>query len=259
VKKGQVLFRLDSTVQELDVQRAEIRLKLAKAKLDQLQGGAREEQRKMAQAEVAIAEAGLKNAEAQFERLKRLLASAAVSKEELLRGESEVRSAMAQLEKQRAALKAVEKGAPEEEVTAARLAVDAAQVEVKRARAALDATLILAPFEGMVLRVGVEAGSFTNPAAVGLASASSLCELVDVSALLVEVTLPQEAFGMVKAGAPCEVIVPSRQQKALEGKVDRIIPVIDPVRSSFTVRVKLAGKEELPIGATVGVRFAPQK
>jgi multidrug resistance efflux pump len=139
-----------------------------------------------------------------------------------------------------------------------RLAIDAARVEVKRAQAGVEAAIVRAPFDGMVHRIGVEVGSYTNPAAVGLASSAGLCELIDVAASFIEVTLPQEVFGLLRAGTPCEVIIPARQ-KGLEGKVERIIPVIDPARATFTVRVKLGGMESLPIGATVGVRFAPQK
>ncbi len=180
-----------------------------------------------------------------------------------MRQESEVKRAELQFQGARARLdhlKIVEKGnttdAARIATEIARIAVETAQVERDRARLELDSRAVRAPFEGMILQVNGEVGSFTDPANLGLASASSLCELADLSAPLVEVTLPESAFGQVTPGMKCEATLTVLRGKKLQGIVERVGPTIDPLRSNFTVRVRLTAKEVLPIGASAQVRFA---
>ncbi len=256
VKRGSVLVRLESVSQELDIKKAELQLRTARVRLDQLRDGTREDGLKIARAEVALAEATLKQAEGTLERLRKLRASGAVSAEEVTQGEGAVRTAQAQVERQRAAFRAAEK---KDETESARIGVEAAHVELERAKAALDSRTVRAPFDGIILDVGAEVGSFTNPAAIGLANASSLCELADLSAALVEVVLPESAFGQVALGTKCEAILTVVRGKKLQGVVTRISPAIDPARNTFTVRVKLTTTEPLPMGASAQVRFATKQ
>jgi multidrug resistance efflux pump len=253
VKQSQVLFRLDPTMQELNVKRAEIQLKIAKAKYDQLRAGAGEERRKVARAVVVNAEAGLKAAQVDLERLKKLRAAGAVSEEDYSRGAASVQSAQAELDGRRAELNALEKGAPKEELVAAELAVEAAQVELKRAEAALAATVIYAPFEGIVYRLGVEPGSYTNPAMTGIANAAALCEIVDTSAPRIEATFPEGIFFRLKVGGECAVKVASLADKTFQGTIERISPVIEG--GLVTVRVKLGGDGAVPLGASARVEL----
>jgi multidrug resistance efflux pump len=257
VKRGEALFRLERTGQELDVKKAEIALRTAKVRLEQSRGGTRQEALKIIRAEVASAEANLTQARVIFDRVRKLLDTNLAPRRDLDQAEAGVRVAEAQLEKQRAVLVAAEKEKGEE-AESVRLAVESAAIDYSRKKFALDARTVYAPFDGTILHVGVETGSFTNPAMIGLAQTSSLCELADISVPLVEVTLPESAFGQVAIGTKCEASL-SVLRKKLPGTVERISPAIDPVRNSFTVRVKLATTETLPIGASALVRFTPKQ
>jgi multidrug resistance efflux pump len=255
VKRGEILFRLERISQEIDVKKAEIAMRAAKVRFDQLRGGARDEMLKIARAEVAASEATLKQVEITLERLRKLRGMGTASAEEVAQAEAGVRVAQAQLVKQKAVLAAAEKT---DETETARLAVDAAEMELERTRAALQSRTVLAPFDGTVLNVGVEIGSFTNPGMVGLASSSGLCDLADISAPLVDVTLPESAFAHVAVGTKCEANLIAAGKK-VQGTIERISPVIDSIRNTFTVRVRLATMEVLPLGASGLVRFATKQ
>ena len=163
----------------------------------------------------------------------------------------------AHVEKLQAVLRAAEKGRADDLEAAkfAKLAIDAAETEVEGGRLALEAKEIRAPFDGTMLRVSAEAGVFTNPAAIGLANAASLGELADLSAPVLEVTLSQELHSRVARGMVCEVQLALLRGKTLKGTVERISPAIDPLRSTFTVRVRLTATETIPPGASALVRF----
>src|SRR5439155_17021841 len=72
VKKGEILARLDATRQTADARLAEARLAAAQARLAELRAPARAEEKALARAELAKAEATVKLAETEAARLRRL-------------------------------------------------------------------------------------------------------------------------------------------------------------------------------------------
>src|SRR5215510_1871278 len=72
VKKGEILARLDATRQTADWRLAEARLAAAQARLAELRAIPRAEEKALARAELADAEAAMKLAEAELARLRRL-------------------------------------------------------------------------------------------------------------------------------------------------------------------------------------------
>lgn len=91
VQRGEALARLDTTDLMLQVRGAEAALAAAQARLDQLTGGAREEEITIAQAQLEAAEAALAQAIAQREQ-----AEAGATDAEIAAAEAQVASAMAQ-------------------------------------------------------------------------------------------------------------------------------------------------------------------
>jgi len=140
------------------------------------------------------------------------------------------------------------------ELAVLRAELEVARAELEQASLTLDRHVVVAPFEGVVLRVNVEEGTSTNPQMFGLAISAGLCELADVSALFVGTQVSEAESARLAVGQPCEVRLDSHPKQALRGKVDRVSAVVD--RGSVAVRVKLDDRpEHVRINAAATVRF----
>ena len=80
VKKGTVLVKLDDTLQQAQVRKAEAEVAQAEANLEKLRNGARVEEVAVARAKVTAARASLVESETNYARASRLTASEALSK-----------------------------------------------------------------------------------------------------------------------------------------------------------------------------------
>src|SRR5262249_33625059 len=99
--------------------------------------------------------------------------------------------AEARAEKQQTAYNLLLAGPPAEKIKTAQADVAVAQAERDRARTLLDATTVRAPIDGVVLKLNVSIGSFTNPDAFGLVRTASIGEIGGTSAFDVEGDIPQ--------------------------------------------------------------------
>lgn len=153
----------------------------------------------------------LKLAEVQYERIRKLVADRVASVEEGERARAEAERAKAEY--------------------------DVARAELEQAKDALDAATVRAPFDGVVLKVNVEIGAFTNPANFGLVQAAGLVELADVSTFYVETAVREGDLAKIAVGQRCELALESAPKLKLTGKVERIAPRVD--RGLVPVRVKL--------------------
>ncbi len=238
VKAGQLLVQLDATQPGHEVKRAEARLAAAEARLAELKAGPTVEEKAEARAALAEAEAALEAAEPKAARLAR-----------------------ARVDRARAAYNRLVAAPPAERVRAAQAEVALARAALAQARSLLDATAVRSPLDGTVLRVNVEAGSFTNPQGFGLAAAASVAEVADTSALEVEVTFHERNLPRFFKGQRCEVRLDAFPDATHRGAVDRFSPTVDRDQNTLTLWVKLEGLKKdhgLPVDASAVVRFLPR-
>jgi multidrug resistance efflux pump len=258
VKKGEIIARLDATDARLSVERAQANLELVKAKLGALQGATGKEEVQQAEADVEASKARLRQLEAEVARLERLVVAGAAAKEELLQGTAKAQEARELVRKAEARLAALKEGPPAAQVKVARAEVAVAEAEVKRARASLDATVLRSPIDGVVTRLNVEVGAFTNPAQFGLASAASVAEITDPSAVECHISVSIDMMAKLTPGQPCDVTLAVPWDAVYAGTVDRIATTVDRARGTGSVWVKVdtRGKPLLaPFGTAASVKF----
>jgi multidrug resistance efflux pump len=136
-----------------------------------------------------------------------------------------------------------------------------AQAELEQAQVRLTHTDIRAPIDGTVLKLNVGVGSFTNPETFGLASTASICELADLTALEVEVSIHERNLARFFKGQRCEARLDAFPETTYRGVVDRLSPTVDRGQGTFTLWVKLELPKKdhnLPIDACTRVRFVPR-
>lgn len=199
---NQVQWRNDVAMlpEALQLQQATIAYEAAKARYDQLVGGADQAQLSAAQAEIETARANLARLQTPTKA-------------------DEVEAATAQLRQAQAKLDLLTAGAPAATLAATAAAVTAAQATLMAAEAELAETVLHAPFAGTVAELHGEVGEQLQPGA-------PLLYLGDLSAWQLETDdLVELDVVKVQAGALVTVTVDAFPGIVLTGQVVRIKPL----------------------------------
>jgi len=139
----------------------------------------------------------------------------------------------------------------DQEFDTARSAYEVAETERDLARIALEETRIRAPFEGRVTERKVVLGQQVNPA-------DALFTLGDFSPLRVRVHLPEAVARKLGEGQRV-LVTPDALDGDLEGRIERVAPVVDPVTSTVRVTIRLdEGADLARVGGFVKVRITTE-
>lgn len=227
VKKGQLLAALDDAAPK-----AELRVAEAKVKLTEVRFG---EEKSAHKNERARCEAAVRQAKLTLERIK--AAGPSVSAQD--RDAAELALAAAEL--------ALE-SATDRKLRTFEAELEVARAELDRARHAVEATRLLAPTDGRVVRLTARAGEFVR-------AGDALVQVDDVSRMVAVVTVPERDLPKVAVGQPCRLALATGGD-ALAGTVTDISPVIDPANETAIVRIEFApGKVVARVGGSVVVSF----
>ncbi len=150
VKRGDVLVRLDDRIQKSRLLLAQAQATSARASLEKLRAGAREEEIAIAEAKVEGAEAALKDAESSHRRDLTLIDKQAISQARLDQGLAQRDGARAALRSAQAALRELRNGARPEDLRIGEASVAAAEAQVAAERALLDDLVVVASRDGML-------------------------------------------------------------------------------------------------------------
>jgi RND family efflux transporter MFP subunit len=143
----------------------------------------------------------------------------------------------------------------------ARLANNAEQIRVARESVAvsqvqLDNTVILAPFDGVVIAKAAQPGEMISPISAGGGfTRTGIGTIVDMDSLEIQVDVNEAYINRVVAGQPVQATLNAYPDWKIPGSVIAIIPTAD--RSKATVKVRIAIDAKDPrIVPDMGVRVA---
>jgi len=131
------------------------------------------------------------------------------------------------------------------QVTAARAQLATAQAQLASADKQASNTRITAPFAGIVSARQVNAGDVVSPG-------TALVTVVDPSTMRLEASVPAEALGAVRLGAPVDFSVTGYPNRHFTGRVTRVNPIADPA----TRQVRIIASLPNTGGTLVGGLFA---
>ncbi len=134
---------------------------------------------------------------------------------------------------------AVESVAAEVNIDVARL--QRSEAEEKRQAAQLKRHRLVAPFSGLVSRKLVEQGEWIQPG-------QTVVELVALDRLRIDFQVPQSVYPKLEASTQLRIRLDAQPGRDFGGRIEKIIPVTDPVSRTFRVRAALDDAE---------VRLAP--
>lgn len=235
--KGEVLGEIESTEYRADVARATAALALSRNKLRELENGNRPEEIEQSQAELAEAEASLKQLEAEWKRNSQLVASNVVTEQEFELTESRYLAIQRRVERLRFALKLMKDGPRIERIEVARAEVQQAEAELEKAQWRLDNCTIRAPISGTILKKNAEEGNIVNPIAFN--GSYSICDMADLSDLEVSLDIQERDLSRIRTGQRCKVRADAFPERIYQGIVSRLMPIADRAKGAVQVRVKL--------------------
>jgi multidrug resistance efflux pump len=250
VQPKQLLIVLDDAELTARLTQARGRVGQAQANLDKLVRGSRpediaearaaallgESDKGFRNAEVAQAHADLEraqadavNAERNFQRIKRLVAKRAESREAYDDAEAKLRMAQAQVRSQQHAVAAAEgrlraakavreraeHGSRQEDIEAARAELTLAEGELREAEARLAEHEVHSPAAGVIEVMDLRPGDLVQPNAV-------LIKMLEPDQLYVMVYVPETRIGGVRLGQTAEVRVDAYPGETFTGKVEQI-------------------------------------
>jgi len=138
-----------------------------------------------------------------------------------------------------------EKTLAEAELVQAREAQRAAELEALRASEQLRLRTLKSPFNGIVVDRTAHPGDLADNRDIR----KPLLRVADISVLYVEVLLPAEAYGQVKAGAAVDVLPDKPVGGRYPARVRTVDQLIDAASGTFRVRLELPNPEfKLPAG-----------
>ena len=261
VRRGDLLAELDGARFEQALALRQAQLEAARQKLAQLEHGARPQEIRRAEAELAAAEASAREASASFDRIKQLLAQQLASPQQRDDAEAALDSARARVSVARESLALVKAGPREETIALARAELAAAEANLALAQKDLDDTRLLAPVDGVIRARILEPGDIAAPQ-------KPVFTLARRDPVWVRAYLSETELGRVKPGMAAGVESDSFPDKRYPGRVGYISPTAEftpktvqtsDVRSSLVYQVRIIvddPDEELRLGMPVTVHFA---
>ncbi|MDI6870441.1 MAG: efflux RND transporter periplasmic adaptor subunit [Bacillota bacterium] len=276
VKAGEVLIELDRAELLAQVRQAEAAVLAARAGARQTVTAAETQvqvatgQYESAQAVLRQAEAGLKSALDNLQRLQDLYAKHAATRQQLELAQTQADVARAQAESARAAVESARSGlegakrhlATVKEVgrvghdltpTAAEAAVVQAEAALELARVQLANAVITAPVDGIVSFRNVDPGELASPGV-------PLVGIVSTDQVYAEVTVTEALVGKVREGMPVQVKLDAFPGRIFTGRLANLAPAADPRSRAFSARVYLPNpKGELRPGMFATAALATER
>ncbi len=241
VGAGTPLLQLDTS--DLLAQQAQARANVAaaRANLRKVLTGARPEERLQSMDAVSQAQAALRLAQANVQRMRTLHAQGAVSTQDLDTAETQYAQAQAAYDSaaQNAAL--VRIGSREEDILQARAQLAQAEAGLAAVEVQIRDSTITAPFAGTITQRNVEPGETVSSANVP--SVTPLFVLSQVDDVYVELIVPAQHRAELQPGQPAEMAVDGLPGRTFRGRVEEIRPAADAASRTFGVKVRVANPQ----------------
>jgi RND family efflux transporter MFP subunit len=213
VSQGAVLVRISATETSAQLQEAEANAAQIEARLGLSAGQAFDPKHVP---DVMNAKASLDLAEAEFGRIKSLLDQKVVSQSEYDQRRAQVDVARQQFQ--------VAQNVAEQSYRS----LQAARARIELARKAQADTTIRAPFSGVVAERVVSVGDYVTRGA-------HVATVVRVDPMRVELTIPEQAVSLVKAGQPVRISVDAYPGETFPAKVRFVSPSLRTDQRALTI------------------------
>jgi HlyD family secretion protein len=218
VKAGQIIARLDSVSQriQLDLNRA----RLARAKAASLESESR-----MREAQLAL------------DRTTRMNEADLISDEQMDNASIRVDVLNAELQRQAADILIAEQ-------------------EILLQEQIIEDSIIRAPFDGVVVQKNAQPGEIVSPSSSGGFTRTGICTIVDMSSLEIEVDVSESYINRISVGQRAEAVLDAYPDWTIPAEVSAIVPTADRQRATIKVRVRFLELGDSRILPDMGIKVS---
>ncbi len=253
VKKGDVLFTLDSSELQAQYKQAQGALSSAQANLTLISDSEFKQQLIQAKSNQSLAQNTYNDAKSAFDKVKILYEAEASTKQDLDDAQSKLNSAETQLNSANENLNLLNNKIGSQTAAVAESQVEQAQGAVDLAQAQLDNAVVKSPIDGVVSERDADAGEIVS-------SSKSVITIADNSSFIGEINISDKDLSGIAVGEKVEVKVNSLEDKNFEGVIDNISPTADSKTQLYNVKVKLANDDSsLKSGIVVKILLTNDK
>ncbi|SPK76812.1 Macrolide-specific efflux protein (plasmid) [Cupriavidus taiwanensis] len=178
----------------------------------------------VAQANLALQQAELKDAEVNLRRSKILIVPNAISR-------TQYDADVARFDKARAS------------VNSSRASVVSAQANARAAEVAVEQTVVRAPFDGVVLVKHANVGDNITPFSAAADTKGAIVTIADMETLEVEADVAESNIARIRVDQPCELLLDALPGLRLAGQVSRIVPTVDRSKATVLVKVRFVDRD----------------
>ncbi|PHX96785.1 MAG: hypothetical protein CK531_07255 [Gemmatimonadetes bacterium] len=244
VRAGDTLAVLTQPSLPAEQQQRSARVRAAGAALDELEHGARAEELRRAEAELAAAEADVGRTARDADRFKALADRQTVSAQQYDASRTLAASTAARRDAARASLALLREGARAERVAAARAESDLATAAAEGTRATAADLVLRAPVDGVISSRNVEPGEVVS-------AGRAVVTVANVKHQTVRVFVSQAQLSRVQPGRQVQAVLDAYPDREFQGRVATIA-----TKAEFTPRVALTEKERNDLLFAVKIAFA---
>ncbi|MDX1920359.1 MAG: efflux RND transporter periplasmic adaptor subunit [Candidatus Caenarcaniphilales bacterium] len=233
VKEGDLLVQLDPIDETRQVTQAEASLSSLESKLSQARLNSKISQLNLqteiekAKANISAAETKAKEAEAKFNRQKKLFDQDFISKEEFEISTTEQAQAASNLQTSKVRLKELKTEelnlkVQQEEVQAAKSNIDSSRIGLLNAQQRLSETKIFSPIAGVVTSRPAQIGLIVSSGINNVSGGTVLMTVADLSEIFTIASVDESDIGKIKLDQKVKVTADSFPGEEFEGKVVQI-------------------------------------
>jgi len=244
VRAGDTIAVLTQPTLAAETDQRLARSRAARAAVLELEQGARAEELRRAEAELAAAETEAARATRDAERLRALADRQVVSAQQFDNAQSLATAAARRRDAASAALALLRAGARTERLQGARAEADGASAAAEAVRAAARDLVLLAPVAGVVMTRNVEPGEV-------IGAGRAAVTIGETAHQWVRVFVGQEVVSRIAPGRTVHAVLDAYPDREFAGRVASIA-----TRAEFTPRVALTERERADLLFAVRVEFA---
>lgn len=252
VKKGDLLFTVDSTEIESNISILEEQLKVAKANVNLAKTGVTAAMGSNIESQKIQLESALKSAEHNFVALKNIFDNSAYLyeikridsqryyqiKNQYKQAENALLTAGRSYDLYINQLSGDEVNISNMQLEQAKAAYDAIELQVESSKKKLNHTRITSPIDGIIANKDIIEGAMISSMSVPYA-------IVDTDSVQISISVTEKIINNIVKGNNIPISIPAVGQKTFIGKVGTVSPAVDQKSFTYNVLIDLTNKDNL--------------
>jgi HlyD family secretion protein len=232
VTAGQVLFTLDTSELNAQLQQQQAALDASNANLVKTSGASSAQPILNAEQQLARDQITYNDALDTYNKDQKLYEAGAIAKQDLDNAKSKLDTASIALKADQDNLNLQKQQIGPQSVQAAASQVEQSQASVNYVRTQINNSTVTSPISGVISAKNVDVGTIAS-------GTSGTVTIIDTSSLIAQITVPDKVVGKLQVGETVSVDISAAGDGTINAVIDNISPDVDSKNNSYTVKVKI--------------------